>query len=216
MTSAPLSPTTGEAAAAGTARTPDNRATRVAASLVLAVLVVGFLIGYLAMDPSWVAPATASELAARQAADFGPTVATILLRNLGAAALLYSGVATAGVTSAVAAVLVSVYVGATARIGTAASGARQLVGEVVAYAPLELLGMALATTAGVLPALHALRRRRARAEGGVDTAGAGGGGVIAVIGDYLAAVPGSLAMLAASGAIIVVAAVIEAVLITGG
>lgn len=81
----------------------------------------------------------------------------ILLRNVGAATVLYSGVVTFGFSSVIAASILSLYLGATMSLGIHSIGLAQLAADVVWYVPLEFGGLLLATTAGLQPVSGAIK-----------------------------------------------------------
>lgn len=80
----------------------------------------------------------------------------ILSANIGAAALLCSGMITAGVGSLLGMLVVSVGVGGFAAAGAARHGWPAVVEAVWLYAPLEFAGLIAASAAGMLPLLAAL------------------------------------------------------------
>ncbi len=80
----------------------------------------------------------------------------ILSTNIGAAALLCSGMASAGVGSLLGMLVVSGGVGGFAAAGASRHGWTAVVEAVWAYAPLEFAGLIAAAAAGVLPLLAAL------------------------------------------------------------
>jgi hypothetical protein len=85
------------------------------------------------------------------------TFAVILLRNIAAAAGLVTGVLTAGITTLGMAVVVSLYFGVVVRAGYDVMGPGEAWAIMVPFAPVELLGIAVATVAGVLPVTRAAR-----------------------------------------------------------
>lgn len=127
----------------------------------------------------------------------GWTLGTILARNLGAAALLYSGVLTCGLSTAVSLAVLSAYVGATAKVGVLNVGAGAVLGSAGWYAGPEFLGCLVAAAAGLHPAATALRARSSGAP----------------VRRYLAALPVSLGLFAAAVVLLLVAAGVEAALI---
>lgn len=134
------------------------------------------------------------------AADTAPEAMSfwaIIGKNLGAALLLYSGVCTVGVSTGIAAVLLGGFVGATWSAAVTAVGAATAGGSILWYAPLEMAGLVLAATAGMLPAVALMMRpSSARA-----------------VQSYTDALPASLRLLALAAAVLVVAALIEALVI---
>lgn len=81
---------------------------------------------------------------------------SILSTNIGAAALLCSGMITAGVGSLLGMLVVSVGVGGFAAAGVSRHGWAAVVEAVWMYAPLEFAGLIAAAAAGILPLLAAL------------------------------------------------------------
>lgn len=108
---------------------------------------------YAALDVSWIADNRAFEKSPLFSGGFDQ----ILVRNAGAALVLYSGVLTLGLTTLVAAGILALYVGATVSLGVHSVGVVQLLADVVWYVPLELGGLVLAATAGLQPAAGAAR-----------------------------------------------------------
>jgi hypothetical protein len=158
------------------------------------VFVAGLLVGWSSVSEAPAAPPGASADGVRW------TLGAILARNLGAAALLYSGVLTGGLSSGVSLAVLSAYVGATAKVGVLNVGAGPVLGSAGWYAGPELLGCLVAAAAGLLPVTAALRARRS---------GSGG----APVRRYLAALPASLRLFAAAVVLLLVAAGLEAALI---
>lgn len=130
---------------------------------------------------------------------FLPQLLAILSHNLPAAAFLYSGVATAGISSLVGVALVGSFVGASTAGSAAAVGLGASVASVVGYAPVEFVGLLLAASAGLMPALCALHSRRIP-DG-------------SFVRSYVDSVPRSLAVFSSGLIVLVFAAVIEAALI---
>ena len=117
-----------------------------AAAAATALFVAGFLVGYESISR---VPATLQDTAGA-GQDHDGSFGAIVVRNLGAAALLYSGVLTGGLLTGTSLALLSVYVGATAKIGVLNVGAAALVGAAGWYAGLEFLGCLVAAAAGLL------------------------------------------------------------------
>jgi uncharacterized membrane protein SpoIIM required for sporulation len=128
------------------------------------------------------------------------TFAEILLRNTAAAAGLVTGVLTAGVTTLGMAVVVSLYFGIVVRAGFDVMGTGEAWAMMVPFAPVELLGIAVATVAGVLPLTRAAR---AIAHAGLRPS------AIAVA--YLQGVRDAWWWVALAGALLVLAAALETV-----
>lgn len=172
---------------------PTTATTAVALGLSLALFIGGLLIGYSSFQevPAFLRDADAAGGAS------GWSFWTILTRNLGAIALMYSGVATAGILSVVTLASVSLYIGATAKIGTLTSGAGALAADVGLYAPVEFLGCLLAAAAGLYPVVSAFTPSSQAIHGGPVHA-------------YLRAVPRSLLLFALGGLLILLGAGLEA------
>lgn len=119
--------------------------------LVMAAIAV---FGYSAVDLSWI----------RDARDMGGSplyskeFLQILGRNIGAALVLYSGVATLGLTTLLGAGILALYVGATVSLGVHSVGTADLVADVIWYVPFEFFGLVMAATAGFQPAAGLARR----------------------------------------------------------
>lgn len=126
---------------------------------------------------------------------------TILVRNISAIMLLYSGVLTLGVTSLLGLTFVSAYVGATLSVVVHNVGVWSMLSLSGLYAPLEFLGCVVAAAAGLYPAFALAGRVFV------------GEGQIAVIGTYVGSIGTSLKVFAAGVTLIVVAAAIEATVI---
>lgn len=155
------------------------------------VALTGAALGYLSLRGSHGGTADA----VTSSATFGE----ILARNVPAALLLFSGVATAASSTVVALLLLGGYVGATFATAATAVGTASALGSIASYAPLELAALLLAAVGGLLPAAavtgrpEPVRRRDA----------------------YAAALPPSLGLLLLSIALLVVAAAVEALVIHG-
>ena len=108
---------------------------------------------YAALDVSWIADNAAFE----ESSLFSGGFLQILMRNAGAALVLYSGVVTLGLTTLVAGGILALYVGATVSLGVHSIGVAQLASDVALYVPLEFGGLVLAATAGLQPACGAVR-----------------------------------------------------------
>ena len=173
-------------------RRAARRALGCAGAVATAVFVAGFLVGYgsISQIPGPLQPTAGG------GPDHAGSFGAILVRNLGAAALLYSGVLTGGLLTGTSLALLSVYVGATAKIGVLNVGAAAVAGAAGWYAGLEFLGCLVAAAAGLHPLAAALTDRR---HGRLRT--------------YLSALPASLCVLASAVVLLLTAAGIEAVLI---
>ncbi|GAA3318019.1 hypothetical protein GCM10017710_34470 [Arthrobacter ramosus] len=110
--------------------------------------------GYSAVDLSWIRDAKDMGGSPLYSKDF----LQILGRNVGAALLLYSGVATLGLTTLLGAGILALYVGATVSLGVHSVGGTGLVADVIWYVPFEFFGLVMAATAGFQPAAGLTRR----------------------------------------------------------
>ncbi|GAB3564397.1 hypothetical protein GCM10027405_20440 [Arthrobacter alkaliphilus] len=112
------------------------------------------IFGYSAVDVSWIRDAR--EMGGSPL--YGKDFPQILGRNIGAALVLYSGVATLGLTTLLGAGILALYVGATVSLGVHSVGSAGLVADVIWYVPFEFLGLVMAATAGFQPVAGLARR----------------------------------------------------------
>ncbi|MFC7432305.1 MULTISPECIES: stage II sporulation protein M [unclassified Agrococcus] len=119
-----------------------------ALALVPAALVAAAAAGGLALDNA--VGVAAGDLDATHLAD-ATTFGEILARNLSAAALLVAGAPLAGIPTLGGGAVVGFGVGAGMRAVLGAIEPGELAARVLAYAPLELLGIVLAAAAGLAP-----------------------------------------------------------------
>ncbi|UVJ40128.1 hypothetical protein [Arthrobacter sp. CJ23] len=103
--------------------------------------------GYAAVDVSWISDAKDMG----ESPFYGTEFLQILVRNLGAALVLYSGVVTLGLTTLVGCGVLALYIGATMSLGMHSTGGSNLVNDVIWYVPFEFLGLVMAATAGFQP-----------------------------------------------------------------
>lgn len=175
--------------------------TLIAFLVALVTLCVGAGIGYAsirgAAGTSGLAPATLHR------ATFAHSLGSISIRNLAAATLLSSGMATAGFSTIIGLGLMAIYIGATFSAAAANVGAWPALWSIVAYAPVEFLGMLLAATAGLLPIVAFIHA--SIGEGAPERRGP--------VRTYLDSLPASLRVLALSASTIVVAALVESTVI---
>jgi uncharacterized membrane protein SpoIIM required for sporulation len=173
------------------ARVRADRGVVVATAVAIAVLcAVGALTGGLPVESNSAGAVSADR-------SLG-TFAEILLRNSAAAAGLVTGVITAGLTTLGMALVVSLYFGIVVRAGYDAMGAGEASAIMVPFAPLELLAIAAATVAGVLPVTRAAR---AAAERGLRPS--------AMAVAYLRGVRDAWWWVALAGVLLVLAAALE-------
>lgn len=180
-------------------RPARNRALPVALLMSLAIFATGAAIGYSSISPEWAARSLGEPGASNPA--FGGSFGEILVRNLGAIALLYSGVMTLGLTALMSLAMVGMYVGATMAVGVSNVGTWQVVGDTWFYAPIEFGGCVVAAAAGLYPVVALIGRMF------TDEART------AAIGTYVNATLTSLKVFGCAAALITLAAVIEAVAI---
>lgn len=124
---------------------------------------------------------------------------SIALRNLGAAALLAGGAATAGALTIIGIAVIGIGLGFSGAAVLTALGPLETLDRVAPYIVFELTGVVLATVAGLLPVTHALVVALA--------------GRRSPLGAYSEALGRSLAMTGAAAALITIGAVIEAAVI---
>ena len=159
--------------------------------LAIAVLcATGALVGGLPVEHSAAGAADADR-------SFG-TFVEILLRNGAAAAGLVTGVLTAGVTTVGMAIVVSLYFGIVVRAGHDAMGTGEAWSILAPFAPVELLAIAAATVAGLLPVTRAVR---AAAHGGLRPT--------AMAVAYLQGIRDAWWWVAVAGVLLVLAAALE-------
>jgi len=180
-------------------RSTKKKSLLTAFAISLILLVCGASIGYASISPAWAAESL--RIGGGDFKVFGAVLPAILLRNLGVVMFLYSGVATFGLTSIISTGMLSVYIGATMAVGASNVGAGSLVGATGLYVPFEFTGCLVAATAGLYPTVAALSR--------IFT----GSGRASSPGVYIGAFRTSLVVLAWAGALILLAAIIETVVI---
>ncbi|GAA1421829.1 stage II sporulation protein M [Agrococcus citreus] len=126
----------------------------------------------------------------------------IAARNLGAIALLASGAPLLGTLTVIAVAVLGMGLGLSGAAVVEALGAAETLQRVGPYIAFELAGVLLAAAAGILPTVHAvgsaLRRRAA----------------VPFPPAYASALPSSLALTLVAATLIVIAAVIEAIVIS--
>ncbi|MDG4832689.1 stage II sporulation protein M [Solwaraspora sp. WMMD1047] len=170
----------------------------------LAILAAGIYVGHASMDAVPASGAGAED--AGTDSSFLALLSFFLLRNLGAALLFFSGVLTGGVSTLLSWGITALYIGATFTAAAANVGFSAAFASIVWYAPLEILGLVLAATAGLYPISAVLRSTYGRADSGDQSVG--------YLTTYLRAIRVSVRVLAVAVVIIVAAAVIEATTIS--
>ena len=152
--------------------------------------------GYAAMDTSWIRDARGMGGSPLYGKDF----VQILTRNVGAALVLYSGIATLGLTTLVGAGILALYVGATVSLGVHSVGGGNLLADVIWYVPFEFLGLVMAATAGFQPTAGLVQRLAFKREP-------------ATVASFIQDTARSLGTLLIALALIVLGAAIEAIVI---
>lgn len=118
-------------------------------TLSLALMLAGFVAGFqtnlaAGAEPLQVLPAGRSHT-------WLSALGQILLVNVPALCLVFSGVVTGGLTTLIAWPLTAVYIGVTMRIGQVQLGVAEVVSSIWIYAPVEFLALLLAAGAGLMP-----------------------------------------------------------------
>ncbi|MFE7315784.1 stage II sporulation protein M [Streptomyces sp. NPDC057555] len=172
-------------------------------SVSLAALCAGIALGYASMS-SFSSGGSLVEGAQKnsETAFLGSFVA-ILVRNTGAALLLFSGVITAGFSTVIALGLMAAYIGATFGAAAGMVGFQEALTSIALYAPLEFLGLLLAASAGLLPLVA-----------GAGSALGGAAHGESPLRSYVDALGPSLKAFGGAVAVILVAAVVESLVIT--
>lgn len=172
-------------------------------SVSLAALCTGIVLGYASMhqpngDSTWVRSEAHSAMASCT-----DVLAPIVIRNTGAALLLFSGVLTAGVSTVMTLGLMGAYIGATFEVAARTAGFSEAVGSIALYAPIEFLGLLIAATAGMLPlAVSVARALHSSGEDGRSP-----------LREYVGSMALSLKTLGVALAVILLAAVVESIVI---
>ncbi|XAS72352.1 hypothetical protein VUN82_00390 [Micrococcaceae bacterium Sec5.1] len=168
-------------------------------ALSLALMLGGFFIGFQTNLPAGLLQGPASGTAG---APWWSVFGRILLVNLPALCLAFSGVVTGGISTLIAWPLTSIYIGATMRTATAQLGPGEVIGTIWVYAPAEFAALLIAAGAGLMPAAAAAR------------AALSDHGNLRPMHQYLHAVPVALKTFCVAAVILVAAAAIESALIT--
>ena len=116
------------------------------AAVVVYAAAIG-AVGYTAMDRSWAPSAMETDLVG--GGELG--LLAIIVTNVGAALLLFAGVATGGLATLAGATWTSGYVGATLAVAVENVGGQALLQNVWLYLPLELAALVVAAAAGIHP-----------------------------------------------------------------
>ncbi|WDO11364.1 stage II sporulation protein M (plasmid) [Streptomyces murinus] len=164
----------------------------------LAALCTGIVLGYASLASAGPADGSSGASAA-SAASF----TAIVVRNTGVAMLLFSGVATAGFSTVITLGLMATYIGATFGAAARVVGVGEALVSIVLYAPLEFVGLLLAATAGTLPVVAAMASALRSGQGAPSPLHAYGTAVGLSLKTFMLAI-----------AVVVVAAAVEATVIT--
>lgn len=170
----------------------DAKVLAVSLTVSAVLFVAGLLIGYQSLQSL---RSVGNDVPATESWNFG----TLVLRNMGAACLLYVGAVTGGSATLITLPLVGLYVGATAKIGVVTAGGAELVNSVAWYVPFEFAGCLVAAAGGLYPLISTLGRRTS----GLRTLSA-----------YTSALGASLLVFSAGAVLILCGAAIEAFVIT--
>lgn len=177
-------------------RRPSVRQSLTPSVVIALVLFSGVALGAaLLVETSWFDDTTGTPAVSL-------TLVEILQRNTGAAMLLYSGVATLGLSAVLGLLGVSAYVGVSLRIVIDNGGLASLLRDSGSYVVFEFAGIVLAAAAGLHPLLATIRQRRSGRHEPLRVS-------------YATAVLPSLGLLALSIVLILVGAVVEAAVISG-
>jgi uncharacterized membrane protein SpoIIM required for sporulation len=180
-------------------RNSDRPLLLIAMTLSLALMLGGFLTGFQTSLSSGALnlPATGGE-----SSPWWSVWVRILLVNLPALCLAFSGVVTAGISTLIAWPLTSVYIGATMRAASTELGLGEVIGTIWVYAPGEFAALLIAAGAGLMPAAAAARSAFSD------------GGDLSPMQQYTRAIPTALKTFGVAAAVLVVAALIESIVIT--
>ncbi|MBT1636935.1 MULTISPECIES: hypothetical protein [Clavibacter] len=179
---------------------PRPKAYLLSASVVLVLAGAGSAAGAVAMTGIAIPGASGVRAGLAGRSGFDETLLGVLAANVPVAASLAAGLVTFGAVSALFAVLLGVYLGATVAGSVNTVGAGPLLDSVGAYVGLEMLGLLLAGVAGMLPAAHVVLGMR-----GVRSS---------AWRRYLSALAPAAVLLGIGLALLAVGAVVEATVIT--
>ncbi len=139
----------------------------VALGVVLAMAATGFLTGFGSVGHLGAGSADGG-VHLHGAGEILGLAGTILVRNGSIMLMLFSGVVTAGVSTAVGLTLLALYVGATLGAAAGNVGLAPALGSILSYAPLEFMAFLIAAVAGMLPMATAGLFRRDAGSGPRD------------------------------------------------
>lgn len=187
-----------DGAAAAPATTPIRRSDLVVAVLLaLLVIASGVVVGFRAHPDLPGGAAGAPDAAWGVTGSPFSLLGSILLQNLGAALLAYSGVFTLGISTVGSLFLTGAFVGATAHAASAAIGAAATLWRALPYVVLEIGGLLVVAGAGLLTlVVMVLSQLRGRGRP-----------------PFSAVVASSLRLLLLGGGMIVLGALVETLLI---
>lgn len=163
-------------------------------TLSLALMLGGFITGFQTNLSAGTTPAPAPD---GTAAPWWSVLGRILLVNLPALCLAFSGVITGGISTLIAWPLTSIYIGSTMRTASAQLGPAEVLGTIWVYAPVEFAALLIAAGAGLMPAAAAVRAALSEKRS------------ISPAQHYLTVFPLALKTFSLAAAILVLAALIE-------
>lgn len=168
----------------------------IAMTLSLALMLAGFITGF---QTNLAAP---SEPHLGEPTDLAHTwlsaLGRILVTNMPALCLVFSGVITGGISTLIAWPLTAVYIGSTMRIGQDQMGMGEVMSSIWIYAPAEFVALLLAAGAGLMPVTAGIRSALSLSEPGTP------------LRHYLGVFPLALKIFGLASALLLVAALIEA------
>lgn len=178
-------------------RNSDRTLLLIAMTLSLALMLGGFFTGFQTNLPSGALnPPTGGS------SPWWSVWGRILMVNLPALCLAFSGVVTFGISTLIAWPLTAIYIGATMRTAATELGLSDVIGTIWVYAPGEFTALLIAAGAGLMPAAAAAR------------AALFGKGNLTPMQQYTRAIPKALKTFTVAAAVLVVAALIESIVIT--
>lgn len=166
-------------------------------TLSLALMLGGFITGFQADLPAGALSSAGSENESPWWSVFGH----ILLVNVPALFLAFSGVITGGISTLLALPLTSIYIGATMRTASTQLGLGEVLQTIWVYAPAEFAALLIAAGAGLMPAAAAAR------------AALSDKGNLNPMQQYTRAIPLALKTFSLAAVILVLAAAVESVII---
>lgn len=171
----------------------------IAMTLSLALMLGGFVTGFQTHLPPG---AQALSTAGTESSPWWSVWGRILIVNMPALCLAFSGVVTAGISTFIAWPLTSIYIGATMRTASTELGLGEVIGTIWVYAPGEFAALLIAAGAGLMPGVAAAR------------AALFNQGNLTPVQQYARAVPVALKTFGIAAGVLVVSALIESIVIT--